>query len=337
MWACPVEVRDVFAEYAGELPLAEDEQVIEAFPAHAAQEALAVGLRPRRAVWRAPDADAGVRGDPREGRPEFAVVVADQVPGTPIERGGLAELLGDPGVGRMPRRAHVEDPPRAQFDDEGCVERPEEEVGDQQEVAGPDLVGVVPEEGRPRLPARARGLVTAQVGLEGALGDGHPQLQEFAADALGTPERVVGRQQPDQGDRLRRERRASRPRARLAPPERAETRAMSAQQGLGLDEEQGLPPGADAAREQHQERQIRPRHGHTLDAAAQHQQLLAQQGVLGEQLRPTPHQIGPGPGHMRHCQRPCPEVCFERAAQPGTDPQQPTAASGNETHRRTPR
>ena len=40
----------------------------------------------------------------------------------------------------------------------------------------------------------------------------------------------------------------------------------------------------------------------------------ALQGVLGEQLRPTPHHVGPGSGRMRQRQRPRPEACAKRAA-----------------------
>src|SRR5690242_9254695 len=54
----PVEVRDVLAQHVGEVALPEDEQMIEAFAAHAAQEPLAGGIGLRRAVWRAQDRDA---------------------------------------------------------------------------------------------------------------------------------------------------------------------------------------------------------------------------------------------------------------------------------------
>src|SRR6476661_283023 len=56
--SCPVEEGDVLAEHPAEMALTEDEQVVQAFAPHAAQEALADGVRPRRAVWRAQDRDA---------------------------------------------------------------------------------------------------------------------------------------------------------------------------------------------------------------------------------------------------------------------------------------
>ncbi len=79
MWPRPIEVRDVLAQHAGEVPLAEDEQVIQAFATHAAQEALARRVGPQGAVGRAQDRDAAGRGGGRERCPERAVVIADQV------------------------------------------------------------------------------------------------------------------------------------------------------------------------------------------------------------------------------------------------------------------
>ena len=56
-----------------------------------------------------------------------------------------------------------------------------------------------------------------------------PSLPKFTADAFRAPAWVLGRQPPDQGEGLGGERRAPRPRARRAPPERAEPRAMPTQ------------------------------------------------------------------------------------------------------------
>jgi len=82
----PVEVRDVFPEHAGQLPLAQDQDVVQALAADAAQEALAHGMCPRRAVRRARDADATACGDGRACRPVRALVVAAEEPGALVER-----------------------------------------------------------------------------------------------------------------------------------------------------------------------------------------------------------------------------------------------------------
>ena len=272
------------------------------------------GLHPLsgRAVGGAQDGDATRRGHAREGRPVLAIVVADEVPRPLVAGRGLAQLLGDPGVGRVARHADMDDAPRAERDDEEGEQRTEAQVGDREEVARPAVGGVVAQEGGPRLPARARRAVAAPIGLARALRHADAQLAPFAAAALRTPARVRGRQPAEQRDRLRRERRAPRPRARLPSPARPEARAVPPQQRLRPDEEQGLPPGADPAREQHQERAIRRRHHRALDAPTRHEQLLAEHGVLGEQLRPAPHHIGPGTGCLRQRQRPRPEGCAAR-------------------------
>jgi len=74
-----VAVRHVLAEHAGPLPLAKDEQVIQAHAADAPQEALADGDGLRRPGWRAQDRDPAGCGDGRERGPERAVVIADEV------------------------------------------------------------------------------------------------------------------------------------------------------------------------------------------------------------------------------------------------------------------
>src|SRR5579875_2418789 len=84
----------------------------------------------------------------------------------------------------------------------------------------------------------------AHVFLDGPLGDADVQLEQLAADALGAPRPVGARYLLDQRDRLRRDARAtSRGDAlRATTPEEAEEVAMPAQQGVGLHDDEGLPP-----------------------------------------------------------------------------------------------
>jgi hypothetical protein len=131
--------------------LAEDEQMIETLAPHAAEEPLAGGVGARGADGRAQHPDAACGGEVVEARPILAVVVADEEARGCTERCRLAQLLGQPGVGRVARHADVDDTPRAVRDDEEGEQRPEEEVGDRQEVARPDLEGVVAQERGPRL------------------------------------------------------------------------------------------------------------------------------------------------------------------------------------------
>jgi len=327
-----VEVGHVLPEHAGEVALAEDQDVIQALAPYAPQEALAHRIRPWRTIGRSHDRDATRRRHPREGRPESAVVVVDEIPRALVERGRLAELLRDPGVRRVPRHAHMDDAPGRQGDDEEGEQGSEGQIRDWQEVARPDVTGVVAQERRPGLPPRARGNGTAQVGLDGPLRHPDTELQELAAYPFGTPERILGRQPPDQGDGLRRERRAARPRARLPSPERAEARVVPAQQRLRLDDEEGLPPGAGPAGEQHQERAIRRRRGRALDPTAQHDQLVAQEGVLGEQLRPATQQVGTSARRVRPHRRPRPEAGAQGVPHSGNNSGEPPTAPTHDHH-----
>jgi len=127
-----------------------------------------------------------------------------------VERRGLAQLLGHPGVGGVPRDADVDDPTRAQRDHDEGEERAKEGVRDRQEVAGPDVTRMIAQEGRPRLSRASRRSGIAHVFLHGPLGHADVRLQQLAADALRAPLGIGGGHLPDQGDRLGRDLRAAR-------------------------------------------------------------------------------------------------------------------------------
>jgi hypothetical protein len=186
-----VAVGDVLAERPPQVRPAEQQQVVEARAPDTPEEARAGGVLPGRAVGRAPLPDAGRRRDAGEGRPVLAVAIADELAGTLIERGGLAQLLGDPGVGRVARDADVDDPAGPQRHQEEGAQRPEEQIRDVQEVARPGLAGVVALECRPRLTVWARSWHLPQVLLAGPLADADVERQQLAADALGPPQRIV--------------------------------------------------------------------------------------------------------------------------------------------------
>jgi hypothetical protein len=83
------------------------------------------------------------------------------------------------------------DAARAQFDDDEGEQRAEEEVGDREEVAGPDVGSVVAQGRRPGLPAATCRMGSAHVLLHRPRGHADGQLQEFAPDALRAPRGVL--------------------------------------------------------------------------------------------------------------------------------------------------
>ena len=67
---------------------------------------------------------------------------------------------------------------------------------------------------------------------------------------------------------------------------------MPAEHGFRLDDQQRLAPGPEATGEQHQERPIGRRAARALDAAPQDAELVAEEGVLGDEGGPTAHEVG---------------------------------------------
>ena len=95
---------------------------------------------------------------------------------------GLSQLLGGPSVGRRSRHTDVDDFPRLQFDEEKRKERSKEEIGDLEEITGPDFSGMIAEERRPLLPSWAREANVPHVFLNGSFAHVYTQLEQLASD-----------------------------------------------------------------------------------------------------------------------------------------------------------
>jgi hypothetical protein len=134
-----VEVVSIGIEYPLELLFMQDEQVIEALTPDTAEEALTDGIGAWSVIRRFEKLDGTCLGNPREGHPKLAIIIMDEVLRTLAIGGGLPQLLCRPGVGGRACHADVDHFARVQFNDEEGEQRMEEEIGDRQEVAGPDL------------------------------------------------------------------------------------------------------------------------------------------------------------------------------------------------------
>jgi hypothetical protein len=185
----------------------------------------------------------------------------------------------------------VHDATGAQLEDEEGEDGAQEQVGELQEVARPDVRGVVAQERRPRLPGPTRRPGSVHVLLDGALADPDAELQQLALDALGTPQPVLAGHPADERDRLRRgARRAAGP-SGPPPPQPPEAVPVPAEQRLGLDDQQGLTPRPDAAGQQDKQRSIRAGGARTLRRAGEDDELVTKERVLGDQLGPAPDQV----------------------------------------------
>ena len=84
------------------------------------------------------------------------VIVPNQIPRSFSKRRRFPQLLGHPGIRRVPRHTEVHQSSRAQLDDDEHEQRSEEQVIRLEEIAGPYLTGMVSQKGGPRLFGRPR-------------------------------------------------------------------------------------------------------------------------------------------------------------------------------------
>ena len=203
MGSCSVEVPHIVIEHALELLLAEDEEMVQAFLSDTPQEAFADGIGSWGMNRRGEYLNGTCGRHASKAWPKFVVVISYQILGCMPIRGGFSKLLGHPGIGRRARDAHMDHPSRSQFDEEEGKERSKEQIGDLQEVAGPDLVGVCAQKGRPPLASWLLGANSSHVLLDRALTHVKAQLQEFSTNSFSTPKPIVLGHLPDQGDGFR--------------------------------------------------------------------------------------------------------------------------------------
>jgi len=76
--------------------------------------------------------------------------------------------------------------------------------------------------------------------------------------------------------------------------------AVPPQERVGLYDDQGLPPRPHAAGQQDQERPVHRGAARALDAAPQDGELVAQQGVLGDQGGLAAREVRQGTDDERH-------------------------------------
>jgi len=242
MGARLVEIEDVSPDDIFELLLVADEHMVEGLPAQATDESLSDRFHVRGSYCCLDHLRPDALGDAIERGSELLVPVSDQEPGRRALRGRVSQLLSGPLLRGVPRGRDMDDSTRSLVHQEEEEQRPEEQVVSLHEVAAPDVVGVVLDEGRPRLAATATLANGAHVLLHGPLTDRDAQLQELAPNPFGTPQPVLGSHVPDQGDGLGGDPMFGVLGPRSATPEDAKPLAVPAQDRLRLDDGQGAAP-----------------------------------------------------------------------------------------------
>ena len=129
-------------EDAEELLLLQDEQMIEALTSHTAQKPLTDGIGSRGMIGGCEDLDVTRLGNTCEVHPKLAIIITDEVLRPHVIGGGDPSLLCGPSIGGRSCNADMNHFAGVQFDNEVGEERAEEEIGDREKAAGPDLLSM---------------------------------------------------------------------------------------------------------------------------------------------------------------------------------------------------
>jgi len=275
MWSGLVEVRDVHIEDALELPLMEDQQVVQAFLPHAPQEAFADGIGSWRMIRGFEHLNPTGGRHPSETGPKFTIVITNQILGCLPIGGSFSQVLGHPGIGRRSSDSDMDYPSGLEFDEEEGKERPKEEISHLQEVTRPDLSCVSAQKGCPRLSSWLGDANSSHVLLDGSFAHPDAQFQKFSTNALSSPESILPRHLPDQGNGFWSNFLLVSMRLGLALPVQAKELPMPAQQGIGLHDHQGLLPGTNQPGQQDEEDAIGPGDGWPFHLPPENDELLS--------------------------------------------------------------
>ena len=120
--------------------------------------------------------------------------------------------------------------------------------------------------------------------LNGALADTKAQFQQFTPNPFSTPESIVLRHLPDQGDGFCGDLGLVRRGLGLALPIQAKELPMPAQQGVWLHDEEGLLPGSNQPGQQDEEDAIGLGERWPFHLPLEDDELLSQEGIFRDEL-----------------------------------------------------
>src|SRR5215470_7891922 len=178
---------------------------------------------------------------------ELGVPVEDDV--TVRHRLGesFPQLLHDPLRRRVLRDVEMQNLPASVLDDEEAIQSLEGHGRHGEEVEGHNPFAVILEKAQPAFAGVATPLKTCQVPGDGPLRDGKTEFQKFSVDPGRSPTCILVRQTSDQYANLGVDLRATAPRAGSPTPVEPETRAVPADDGFGLDEDENIGPAGPTA------------------------------------------------------------------------------------------
>lgn len=144
-----VEVPDVLSKDALEVPLSRDEEMVKALAPGAADEPLAQRIGLRCSNRGAHHANPDPFGDSGEEATKLAIPIPKEELGAMPVGCRVAKLLRHPPIPGRSSYAEVDDPASGVVEEEEREQGPEAGIVELDEVARPDALGVLSQEGRP--------------------------------------------------------------------------------------------------------------------------------------------------------------------------------------------
>ena len=120
-----IEVPAVLDQHRKQVLLTEHEDAVEALAAYAAEKGLADGIRARSPDGRLEDLRASATGHAIELLAVLVIAIPDDEARSDAEGRRVAHLLRGPRGAGLAGDSDVDDPARAEVDDEECEDRPE--------------------------------------------------------------------------------------------------------------------------------------------------------------------------------------------------------------------
>jgi hypothetical protein len=162
---------------------------------------------------------------------------------------------------------------------------------------------MIAEKCAPLLPSWLLGANMPHVLLDGALADMKAQFQQFSAHPLCTPESILFRHLPDQGDGFLGDLGLARSGLGLALPIQTEEFPMPPEQGLWLHDQEDLLPGSNQCGQQNEQDAIGVGACRPFHLPPEDDKLLAQEGIFRDQFGLASAKIGYGLQRQRGQER----------------------------------
>ena len=178
----------------------------------------------------------------------------------------------------------MNDPARTEIDDEECEDRPEPQIVKLEEVARPYFAPMIVEKRRPRLSDRTGRVGSPHVPLDRPLAHMDADFEQFTPNSLGAPEVVFPGEPLDHANRFGGDTGSWWSVPRLLPPKAAKARSVPAKDRFRFHEQECIPPSGQDPRKSRDQRALAGEQSGPLRASRRHDELLTQQGVLGDEL-----------------------------------------------------